>query len=95
MKKYEEFLKRGNDIQNAFAIEYLLDYGRRNLSNDNFFENLQKDIKSKDDRNSIISNDFTLGAINIARNIAKLESKEIYKYIYQDMKEKQRHERSR
>ena len=31
MKKYEEFLKRGNDIQNAFAIEYLLDYGRRNL----------------------------------------------------------------
>lgn len=95
MKKYEEVLKGNNLVQNAFALEYLLINGRGNLLDDKYYENLQGKIKSNDDKGSLISNEFALGALEIARDMAKLDTKELCEYIYDEEKHKKRQERSR
>lgn len=95
MKEFQKILKRGNEVQNRFALEYLFDYGRKNMLDDRFFNYLQDTIKGRDDSNSIISNNFQLGALDIARETAKLETKELFEYIYSDVKELKKQERSR
>lgn len=95
MKKYEEILKRNNPVQNALALEYLLLNGRSNLLDNVYYQNLQDDIKSNDDKNSIIANGFALESLKIARDMAKLDTKELSQYIYDKVKEAKRFERNR
>lgn len=95
MKKYEEILKRNNPVQNALALEYLLLNGRNNLLDNIFYKNLEDNIRSKDDKNSIIANSFALDSLKIARDIANLNTKELSQYIYEKVKEERKLERNR
>lgn len=95
MKKYEEILKSNNPVQNAFALEYLLLNGRHNLLDDVYYKNLQEDIKNNNDKGSLITNEFALESLEIARDMAKLDTKELCEYIYDEEKYKKKQERSR
>ena len=95
MKKYEEVLKGNNPVQNAFALEYLIRNGRENILNDVYYKNLQDNIKSNDDKGSLITNEFALESLEIARDMAKLDTKELCEYIYDEEKYKRKQERSR
>lgn len=95
MKKYEEILKGNNPVQNAFALEYLLLNGRDNLLDDGYYQRLQNNIKINDDRRSLVTNEFALESLEIARDMAKLDTKEFCEYIYDEEKYKRRQERSR
>lgn len=95
MKKYEEILKGNNPVQNAFALEYLLLNGRDNLLDDVYYQNLQDNIKSNDDSKSLITNDFALESLQIARDMAKLDTKQLCEYIYDEEKNRKKQERSR
>ncbi len=95
MKKYEEILKRNNPVQNTLALEYLLLNGRNNLLDNVYYQNLQDNIRSNDDKNSIIANSFALDSLKIARDMAKLNTKELSQYIYDKVKEDRKLERNR
>lgn len=95
MRKYEEILKDNNPVQNAFALEYLLLNGRDNLLDDVYYQNLQDNIKSNDDSKSLITNDFALESLEIAKDMAKLDTKELCEYIYDEEKYRRKQERSR
>lgn len=95
MKKYEEILKRNNPVQNALALEYLLLNGRNNLLDNVYYQNLQDNIRSNDDKNSIIANSFALDSLKIARDMAKLNTKELSQYIYDKVKEERKFEKNR
>ena len=95
MKKYEGILKGNNPVQNAFALEYLLLNGRDNLLDDVYYQNLQDNIKSNDDKGSLVTNDFALELLKIARDMAKLDTKELCEYIYDEEKYRRKQERSR
>ena len=86
MKKYEEILKGNNPVQNAFALEYLLLNGRDNLLDNVYYQNLQDNIKSNDDSKSLITNGFALESLQIARDMAKLDTKQLCEYIYDEEK---------
>ncbi len=95
MKKYEEILKGNNPVQNAFALEYLLLNGRDNLLDNVYYQNLQDNIKSNDDSKSLITNGFALESLQIARDMAKLDTKQLCEYIYDEEKNRKKQERSR
>lgn len=95
MKKYEEILKGNNPVQNAFALEYLIRNGRENILDDGYYKNLQDNIKSNDDKGSLVTNEFALESLEIARDMAKLDTKELCEYIYDEEKYKRKQERSR
>lgn len=95
MKKYEEILKRNNPVQNAFALEYLFINGRDNLLDEDYYKKLQENIKNNDDSKSIITNGFALESLEIARDMAKLDTKDLCEYIYDEEKYKKKQERSR
>ena len=88
-------LKRNDRVQNQFALYYLLDNGKKNMSDEKFIAELKEAINKNDDKGSIISNGFALGAVDIAIEMAKFSHKEIYDFIYDDIKEQKRQERSR
>jgi len=95
MKKYEEVLKGNNPVQNAFALEYLIRNGRENILDEEYYKNLQESIKANDDTKSFVTNGFALESLEIARDMAKLDTKELCEYIYDEEKYKRKQERSR
>ena len=95
MKKYEEVLKGNNPVQNAFALEYLIRNGRENILDDEYYKKLQDNIKANDDKGSFVTNGFALESLEIARDMAKLDTKELCEYIYDEEKYKRKQERSR
>lgn len=93
MKKYEEVIKRNDPFQNALALEYLLLNGRDNLLDDVYYQNLQDNIKDNDDKRSIIRNGYALDSLSLAREMAKLDTKELCEYIYDEEKSKKEQEK--
>lgn len=93
MKKYEEILKGNNPVQNAFALEYLIRNGRENMLDDVYYKNLQDNIKSNDDKGSFVTNGFALESLEIARDMAKLDTKELCEYIYDEEKNRMEQEK--
>lgn len=88
-------LNKNDRVQNQFALYYLLDYGKKNMLDDSFTSKLKEDIKTRDDKHSIITNEYAIGAIDIAIDMAKLSHQEIYTFIYGEIKEQKRQERIR
>ncbi len=93
MKKYEEILKGKEPFQCAMALEYLLLNGRDNLLDDVYYQNLQDNIKDNDDTKSWVKNDYALYSLEIARDMAKLDTKELCEYIYDEEKNKREQEK--
>ncbi len=93
MKKYEEIINKGDPVQNALALEYLLLNGRDNLLDDVYYQNLQDNIKENDDKGSIFTNGYALESLKLARDMSKLDTKELCEYIYDEEKCKKEQEK--
>lgn len=77
-------IKANDIITNRFALENLLDFGRKNLLNDEFYN---KHIKqTENEYNSglgipIMTKDLALKIIKTSRQMAMLESKDLFDLI--------------
>lgn len=80
MKRYEEILRKNNPIQVTLALELLLDHGRRNLTNDKYVDVLREALK-EDKSSNLLSLDFKMRAVDITRELASLETKDLCKFI--------------
>lgn len=97
MKKYEEITKGKDPFQCAMALEYLLLNGRDNLLDDVYYQNLQDNIKDSDDTRRMFTNGYALESLKMARELSKLDTKELCEYIYDEekLKKLKNQERSR
>ena len=93
MKKYEEIIKGKDSFQCAMALEYLFLNGRDNLLDDVYYQNLQDNIKDTDDTRRMFTNGYALESLKIARDMAKLDTKELCEYIYEEEKYKKEQEK--
>lgn len=93
MKKYEEIIKGKDPFQCAMALEYLILNGRDNLLDDVYYQNLQDNIKDSDDTRRMFTNGYALESLKIARDLSKLDTKELCEYIYDEEKLKQEQEK--
>ncbi len=93
MKKYEEITKGKDPFQCAMALEYLLLNGRDNLLDDVYYQNLQDNIKDSDDTRRMFTNGYALESLKMARELSKLDTKELCEYIYDEEKLKKEQEK--
>lgn len=93
MKKYEEVTKGKDPFQCALALEYLLLNGRDNLLDDVYYQNLQDNIKDSDDTRRMFTNGYALESLKMARDLSKLDTKELCEYIYDEEKLKKEQEK--
>lgn len=95
MKKKLSDIKKNNRVQNQFALYYLLEYGKNNILNEDFLSEIKDEILTMDDTHSVIANEFAIGALNIAKDIASLKYNDICTLIYDNVKEQKKIERGR
>lgn len=86
MKK--EDLKRNDNPMNLMALACLLDYGRNNLLNDDYYNHLIKQMENDYDRgkgNPFMAKDYAIEIIKTSRKMASLEHKDLYDFIQKDI----------
>ena len=93
MKEYEKVIDKRNTIQNAFAINYLLQNGRNNLLDDECFNEMLE--KAENNKNSFATPEYQKEAMKIARRMASLTDKQFCEYIHDKVKEEKKLQRSR
>ena len=93
MKNYEEFVDTKNTLQNRFALNTLLEVGRRNLLDEKYCKEMLDNIdKSK---GAFMTSKYQRETFEIAMNMAKLSDKDLCEYIYDKRKEERKLERNR
>ena len=93
MKNYENAINKNNTLQNTFALNILLQVGRNNLLNEDYFKNMLDSIDDK--KNMLMSADYQKEVYEIARKMAQLDDKNLCSFIYDKVKDERRTERGR
>lgn len=88
-------LKRNDKVQNSLALYYLFEYGKQTLKDEYKMSDIKKQIKSNLPKNSILDIEYIFKSIEIAKQMADLSVKDISEFIYSNVKEQKRQERSR
>lgn len=90
MKKenLKESLKANDNPMNLMALNCLLDYGRKNLLNDDYYNYLLRQMENDYDRgkgNPFLEKDYAIEIIKTSRKMASLEYKDLYDFIQKDL----------
>ena len=93
MRKYKNNLKSNNPVQNAMALTILLEKGRENILNENYFKEMLKGIENKP--NALMSVEYQKEMLNIAKNMAQMENKDLYEFIHDKVKDDRKQEKGR
>lgn len=91
MKSYENHISKSNSLTNTFALNTLLEVGRKNLLDNNYFEKMLNGVNE----NSFMTADYQKEILKIAKNMAELKDKDLCEYIYDKVKTEKRLERGR
>lgn len=94
MKEYEKTLGKNNPVQNAMAFSYLLENGRKTILNEDYYNKTVEQIKN-DNRDLLMTPDFQIEVLDIARNMANMKEKDLQNYIYDKVKETRKLEKGR
>lgn len=81
-------LRKNDNPMNVMALAYLLDYGRKNLLNDDYYNYLIRQMESNYDKgkgNPFFTKDYSIEIIKTSRKMALLESKDLYEFIQKDL----------
>lgn len=81
-------LKRNDNPMNLMALNYLLDYGRKNILNDDYYNYLIRQLENEYDRgkgNPFIQKDYAIEIIKTSRTMASIEDKDLYDFIQKDL----------
>lgn len=93
MKNYEELVDTKNTLQNKFALNTLLEVGRKNLLDEKYCKEMLNNIDKND--GSFMTSKYQRGIFEIAIKMAKLSDKDLCEYIYDKRKEERKLERGR
>lgn len=76
---YKKVLGKNNPVQNAMALALLIEHGRTNILNDDYYNNINKNLE--ENPNSLMTPDFQKEVIKITRDMAKMSSNDLYDFI--------------
>lgn len=80
-------------MQNKFALNTLLEVGRRNLLDEKYCKEMLDNIDKSE--GAFMTSKYQRDVFNIAMNMAKLNDQDLCEYIYDKRKEERKLERSR
>ncbi len=90
----DKILRNNDKLMNDVAFSYLLEYGRKNLLNDNFYHNEIKEIE-KGKQCFLMTPKFKKEVLEIARYMAGMKDKDLKKYVYNKVKEERKIQKDR
>lgn len=79
MKEYKKILGKNSPMTNTLALTLLLEKGRENLLNDNYYNAMMKSVEEKP--NDFMTPDFQIAYIKTSRDMAKMKSNDLYDFI--------------
>lgn len=85
MKKYEEITNSHEKLLNTLAAYLLLDHGKLNLLDKDYYNELYKDIENGKTKNPYLSKDNEKEILDISVEMAKLEHDDIYDFIQNEI----------
>lgn len=85
MKEYEKIINKNDKLQNTLALYILLDHGRLNLLNKDYYNSLSKDIEDKNHKNPFMTKEYEKQILDISVEMAKLEHNDIYDFIQNEI----------
>lgn len=84
-KNYEKIINKNDKFQNIVAMYNLLDHGRLNLLDKEYYEGLLKDIEENGDKNPFMTKEYQKQILDISAEMAKLEHNDIYDFIQNEI----------
>lgn len=79
-RKYNNLLSKYSVLQNMLSLELLFDYGKYNLTNEAFYQKLYEDLKNEN--SNILSVDFKLTALENAKELSGMETRDLCQFIH-------------
>lgn len=93
MNKILDKLRKNDRLQNSLALCFLYEYGRMSLLDENIYNSIKERSKNQNTKNNIITDDYMLESLEIAKEMCGLSLNDLCKFIYEDVKEQKRQER--
>ncbi len=90
----DRILRNNDKLMNDVAFSYLLEYGRQNILNDNFYNNEIKEIE-KGKNSFLMTPEFKKEVLEIARYMAKMKDKDLKNYVYNKVKAERKMQKER
>lgn len=84
-KNYEKVINKNNKTQNMLALYILIEHGKLNLLNKEYYDRLYKDIEENGDSNSFLTKDYQKEILNISVKLAELNHNDIYDFIQNEI----------
>ncbi len=87
-KDYKSILSKNDLTQNLLALNILLDYGRINLLDENYFVTKKEEIEETDGiakGDFILSKDYKMRILEISRDMAQLKPNDLYQFIQNEL----------
>lgn len=84
MKNYEKIINKNDKVQNILALYILLDHGRLNLLDSDYYNGLSNDIESNN-RSPFMTKEYQKQILDISVEMAKLEHDDIYDFIQNEI----------
>jgi len=81
-------LRKNDNPMNLMALQCLLDYGKMNILNDDFYNYLIARVKNKYDEGKkipLVTKDYAIEVIKNSRKMAYLDNKDLYEFIQKDL----------
>lgn len=91
MKSYQKLLDGRKTLQNKFALNTLLELGRKNILDNQYYEKMLNDIDKGG--SAFMTADYQREILEIAKDMAKLNDKDLCEYIYDKVKDEKKLER--
>lgn len=90
----DKILRNNDKLMNDVAFSYLLEYGRQNILNDNFYNNEIKEIE-KGKNSFLMTLEFKKEVLEIARYMAEMKDKDLKNYVYNKIKAERKMQKER
>lgn len=93
MKEYEKVINKHNIVQNSLALAIFLEYGRKNILDEETFADIQQSMKKQ--MGALMTEEYQEDIKNTIIAMAKMKDKDFCEYIHDKIKEEKRRERGR
>lgn len=90
----DKFLRRNNKLMNNVAFSYLIEYGRQNILDDNFYRNQIQEVENEK-KHFLMTPEFKKEVMEIARYMAKMKDKDLKNYVFDEIKDERKNQRTR
>ncbi len=90
-------LRKNNKLMNEIAFSYLIEFGKRNLLDDEFYK---KELKLQEEKEKgiiglILTPEAKKEIVEIARYMAEMKDKDLKKYVYNEVKAERKMQKER